>query len=61
MEGELQERRDLVTQLKADNERLQREHVATVPDPAVAGPSTASATSSLPSTTDGRQTCFPLA
>lgn len=50
MEGELQELRDLVMQLKADNERLWREQVAAVPDPAAAGPSATSAAASLPST-----------
>lgn len=49
MEGELQELRDLVMQLKADNERLRREQVAAAPDPAAAGPSTTSAAASLPS------------
>lgn len=49
MESELQELRDQVAQLKADNERLRQEQVAAAPDLAMAGPSTTSGRSSLPS------------
>ncbi|XP_056230621.1 uncharacterized protein LOC130168067 [Seriola aureovittata] len=38
MEGELQEMRDLVAQLRAENDRLQREQVAAVPGPSAAPP-----------------------
>lgn len=50
MDADMQELRDLVAQLKADNERLRREQAAAVPDPAAAGPSTASSASSGPPT-----------
>lgn len=43
MEGELQELRELVAQLKADNERLRQEQAAAVP-----GPSTAPSVPSVP-------------
>lgn len=45
MEGELQDLRELVAQLRADNERLRQEQAAAVP-----GPSTAPPTSSVPPT-----------
>lgn len=45
MEADLQELRDLVAQLKADNERLQQEQAAAVP-----GPSTVPSNSSVPPT-----------
>ena len=45
MEGDLQELRDLVAQLRADNEKLRQEQAAAVP-----GPSTAPSTSSVPPT-----------
>lgn len=38
MEGELQELRDLVAQLRAENDRLQREQAAAVPGPSAAPP-----------------------
>lgn len=38
MEGELQELRDLVEQLRAENDRLQREQAAAVPGPSTAPP-----------------------
>lgn len=55
MEGELQELRDLVAQLRADNERLQQEQTAATPGPNVtpstsAVPPTASSTASTPLT-----------
>lgn len=45
MEAELQDLRDLVAQLKADNERMRQEQAVAVP-----GPSTAPSTSSVPPT-----------
>ena len=48
MEEEFRELRDLVAQLKADNERLRQEQVAAVPGP-TAGPSTSSASDTAPS------------
>ena len=41
MEEELQELRDLVTQLQADNGRLQQEQAAAVPGPSAAPPTSA--------------------
>ena len=38
MEGELQELRDLVAQLRTENDRLQQEQAATVPGPSAAPP-----------------------
>lgn len=38
MEGELQEMRDMVAQLRAENDRLQREQAAAVPGPSAAPP-----------------------
>lgn len=45
MEGELQELRDLIVQLRAENERLRQEQAAAVP-----GPSTGPPTSAVPPT-----------
>ncbi|KAM7406700.1 hypothetical protein PAMP_001057 [Pampus punctatissimus] len=54
MEAEMQELRDLVAQLQADNERLRQEQVAVVPGPSTAPsvslPPTASSTASAPLT-----------
>lgn len=49
MEGELQELRDLVAQLRADNERLRQEQAAAVPGPS-AVPSTSAEPHTTPST-----------
>lgn len=38
MEAELQELRDLVAQLRSDNERLRQEQTPVVPGPSVASP-----------------------
>lgn len=53
MEGELQELRELVSQLRADNERLRQEQAAALPAPSAAPstsavPPTASSTASAP-------------
>lgn len=50
MEGELQELRDLVVQLRAENDRLQREQAAAVPGPSAA-PSIPTESLPAPSTT----------
>lgn len=47
MEGELQELRDLIVQLRTENERLRQEQAAAVPGPSV-GPSIAPPTASAP-------------
>lgn len=49
MEEELQELRDLVAQLRADNERLWQEQAAAVPGPSTV-PSTSAALPMAPST-----------
>lgn len=49
MEGELQDLRDLVAQLRVDNERLRQEQAAAVPGSS-AMPSTSAVPSTVPST-----------
>lgn len=55
MEGELQELRDLVAQLRADNERLRQEQAAAVPGPSAAS-SVSAVNSSAPSTASAPST-----
>lgn len=50
MEGELQELRDLVAQLRADNERLWQEQAAAVPGPSTVPSTMAPSTASAPLT-----------
>lgn len=51
MEGELQELKELVAQLRADNERLRQERASESPGVSVAGPSTSVPAPILPSLT----------
>lgn len=63
MEGELQELRELVSQLRADNERLRQEQAAALPAPSAAPstsavPPTASSTASDPPSQRGWCLCL---
>lgn len=55
MEGELQELKDLVAQLRTDNERLQQEQSTAVP-----GPSSAPLAPTVPGSVMGCAFLFPI-